>query len=214
MAFRLWYHQSIMNSSTSFNYSWTKPFICTPQGLAELKAWRKNDFIPDQNMPASRRLHFTFLAKRQKKVTPLSWGTCSRLLSFGHGSVQSFCLGHSSVQGCWSSLLAQNESKAQLFPGLSGSFWNSPMGTGPRAELHTHRGLALLWALLAETWWWPGQDGRCSPLKLHLQTGVWICHCWGELPLTPGYSSGQPWHLRQMYFCRFIMSIDHTQAYI
>lgn len=59
--------------------------------------------------------------KKTKKCNPLSLRYLQQL---------GFLAGHSSVQGCWSRLLAQNESKAQLFPEVSTSFWN----TGPQPQ--------------------------------------------------------------------------------
>lgn len=105
-------------------------------------------------MPASRRLHFTFLAKRLKKVTPEIKKVILRCLQ------QLGCLaGHSSVQGCWSNLLAQ-KNKAQLFPGVSSSFCNSPVG---RAAQSQRAGSALGpagWSLLVARTAWKGPSSK------------------------------------------------------
>lgn len=132
MAFRLWCHPFTLNSSTSSNYSWTKPFICTPQGLAELKTWRKNDLTQDQNTPASRRLHFTFLAKRQKNVTLLAWGTFSSLASWPDTAL---CRAAGAV--CWLRMKARL-SFFQRWAPASGTQGHSPSGAkgqGPACTL-------------------------------------------------------------------------------
>lgn len=161
MVFRLWCHLFILNSSTSSNYSWTKPFICTPQGLAELKTWRRNDLAQDQNMPASRRLQFTFLAKRQRNATLLSWGTFSSLASW-----LDTALCRAAVAVCWLRMKARL-SFFQRWAPASRTQCPSPGGHGAkgRAAL-SHKGLPLFWALLAGAWRWPGQYGKCPPLNL------------------------------------------------
>lgn len=175
MAFRLWCHQFILNSSTSSNCSWTKPFICTPQGLAELKTWRRNDPIQDQNMPASRRLHFTFLAKGQKKkVTHLSWGRFSSLAPW----LGMLCAGLLEQ-------FAQIESKAQLFAEVSTSFWNTSGHGAKGRAAHAAKGLALLWALLAALSPASGQDrmesGHLRNSPIDRCEDLSHAHCWGEL---------------------------------
>lgn len=109
-------------------------------GPGRTKDMEKKRSYPRSKHASQQEIALYIFGKKTKKCNALILRYLQQL---------GFLAGHSSMQGCCSSLLAQDESKAQLFPEVSTSFWNTvpqprrAWGQGPSCTLSQRAGSAL-----------------------------------------------------------------------